>query len=96
MPYAMRCIRDAFKQSERLTKWQPEPDGISLAWGTQGLEVEVQRLINRHRAELEAAHERAAEQVKQALAGAKADHEAQMQALRDRLQKVSVWLLLLQ
>lgn len=54
----------------------------------QGLEVEVQRLINRHRAELEAGHERAAEQVKQALEAAKGEHEAQLQALRDRLKKV--------
>jgi vacuolar-type H+-ATPase subunit H len=55
----------------------------------QGLETEVQRLINRHRAELEAAHERAAEQVKAALQGAKAEQEQQLQALRDKLRKVS-------
>lgn len=55
----------------------------------QGLEVEVQRLINRHRAELEAAHERAAEQVKAALQGAKVEQELQLQELRDKLRKVS-------
>jgi vacuolar-type H+-ATPase subunit H len=55
----------------------------------QGLEVEVQRLINRHKAELESAHERAAEQVKVALEGAKVEQEAQLQALRDKLRKVS-------
>lgn len=59
---------------------------LSLA---QGLEVEVQRLINCHRAELEAAHERAAEQVKAALLGAKAEQELQLQALREKLRKVS-------
>lgn len=55
----------------------------------QGLEVEVQRLINRHRADLEAAHERAAEQVQQALDAAKVDHDAQLQALKERLKQVS-------
>lgn len=54
----------------------------------QGLEVEVQRLINRHKADLEAAHAKADEQVKLALEGAKAKHEEQMQALRDRLRQV--------
>lgn len=58
----------------------------------QGLEVEVQRLINRHRADLEAAHERAADQVQQALDAAKVDHDAQLQALKERLKRVS-WLL---
>jgi hypothetical protein len=37
---------------------------------------------------LEAGHERAAEQVKQALEAAKGEHEAQLQTLRDRLKKV--------
>lgn len=55
----------------------------------QGLEVEVQRLINRHRAELESAHERAAEQVKAALDGAKAEQQTQLQELREKLRKVS-------
>jgi hypothetical protein len=55
----------------------------------QGLEIEVQRLINRHRAELESAHERAAEQVKAALEGAKVEQGAQLELLRDKLRKVS-------
>lgn len=55
----------------------------------QGLEVEVQRLINRHRAELEAAHERAAEQVKAAQEQAKAEQEVQLHSLRGKLRKVS-------
>jgi hypothetical protein len=54
----------------------------------QGLEVEVQRLINRHKADLEAAHDRADEQVKVALEGAKVEHDKQMQALRDRMRQV--------
>ena len=52
------------------------------------MEVEVQRLINRHRAELEAAHEKADERVKQAVEAAKKEHEVQQQALREKLRQV--------
>jgi 5-azacytidine-induced protein 1 len=54
----------------------------------QGLEVEVQRLISRHRTELAAAADRAAEQTKAAVEAAKAQHEASMTALKERLRQV--------
>lgn len=60
----------------------------------QGLEVEVQRLIARHRSELEAAHDRAGEQVKAALEGQQAEQELKMQALKDKLRQVRMRLLL--
>lgn len=54
----------------------------------QGLEVEVQRLITRHRGDLEAANEKAVEQTKLAVEAAKAEHELQLQALRETLRQV--------
>lgn len=54
----------------------------------QGLEVEVQRLITRHRAELASSLDKAAEQAKQAAEQAKAQHEAHVAALKERLRQV--------
>jgi hypothetical protein len=54
----------------------------------QGLEVEVQRLISRHRTELAAAADRAAEQTKAAVEAAKTQHEASMTAWKERLRQV--------
>lgn len=54
----------------------------------QGLEVEVQRLINRHRSDLEAAHDKAAEQVQEAVEAAKAEHGIQQQTLKEKLRQV--------
>jgi hypothetical protein len=53
------------------------------------LEVEVQRLISRHRTELAAAADRAAEQTNAAVETAKTQHEAAMTALKERLRQVS-------
>lgn len=54
----------------------------------QGLEVEVQRLITRHRAELAASVDKAAEQSKQAAENAKAQHDTHVTALKERLRQV--------
>jgi 5-azacytidine-induced protein 1 len=54
----------------------------------QGLEVEVQRLISRHRTELAAAADRAAEQTKSAVEAAKTQHEAALAAMKERLRQV--------
>jgi hypothetical protein len=48
----------------------------------------VQRLITRHKGELSAARERAAEASKAAVEAARGEHEAQTQALRTRLRQV--------
>lgn len=65
---------------------------VLCAAALQGLEVEVQRLISRHRAELAAAADRAAEQTKSVLEAAKAQHEAALAAAKERLRQVGVWL----
>lgn len=54
----------------------------------QGLEAEVQKLLQKHRVELEAANARAAEDTKRQLEDQRLGHDNKMKALRDRLQKV--------
>jgi len=54
----------------------------------QGLEVEVQRLIARHRAELAATLDKAAEQSKATAEAARAENEAAMRALKQKLKQV--------
>jgi hypothetical protein len=55
---------------------------------TQGLEVEVQRLISRHKAELAASHERAADGAKAAADAARCEAEAAAKALKERMRRV--------
>lgn len=56
---------------------------------SQGLEVEVQRLIARHRAELASALDKAADQAKMVAEQMKAQHDAHTTALKDRLRQVT-------
>lgn len=54
----------------------------------------MQRLISRHRADLASTVDKAAEQSKAALEAAKAQHEAALAALKERMHQVGVtaWL----
>lgn len=54
----------------------------------QGLEVEVQRLMARHRSELAAAQEAAAADAARAAEAQRGQHEADTRQLRERLAKV--------
>ena len=71
----------------------PHPTSSSLllgpaGFGPQGLEVEVQRLIARHRSELAGAQEAGEAEAARRLEAQRVQHEGELRLQRERLAKV--------
>jgi len=92
----LRRQREAWGAAERVKReaWAEAKAAEIKALTVKGLEVEVQRLIARHRSELGAAQLKAAADAARQADAQRAQHEQDLRHLRERLAKVcrTVWL----
>lgn len=82
--------KEAWAAAERVRReqWQEAKTTEVKELTVKGLEAEVQKLLARHKAELQAVQAGSTEEARRALDVAAAQHELALRALKERLTKV--------